>query len=88
MKICFDVLESIQDIKDKIEDISKKLLLPIGNIENWLSGGLIGDDPDDPSLQGSLSYTVDLAIETMILEDVAEFKADNIPTQKTGIGFK
>jgi hypothetical protein len=24
----------------------------------------------------------------MILEDVAEFKADNIPTQKTGIGFK
>jgi SpoVK/Ycf46/Vps4 family AAA+-type ATPase len=28
------------------------------------------------------------AIETMILEDVAEFKADNIPTQKTGIGFK
>ncbi len=28
------------------------------------------------------------AIGTMILEDVAEFKADNIPTQKTGIGFK
>jgi SpoVK/Ycf46/Vps4 family AAA+-type ATPase len=28
------------------------------------------------------------AVATLLFEDVEEFKADNIPTQKTGIGFK
>ena len=56
-KVCLDVLESIQDIKKQIEDVTKKLTEPINDIQDWLTGGLSTD----------LSYTVNTAIETMIL---------------------
>ncbi|MBD1362857.1 hypothetical protein IDJ77_03460 [Mucilaginibacter sp. ZT4R22] len=56
-KVCLDVLESIQDIKKQIEDVVDKLTQPISDIQDWLSGGLSTD----------LSYTVNTAIETMLL---------------------
>lgn len=54
---CLYVLESIQDIKDKIAKVTKKLSEPVDDIQDWLTGGLYTD----------LSYTVNTAIETMIL---------------------
>ena len=56
-KACLDVLESIQDIKKQVEDITTKLKAPINDIEDWLTGGISTD----------LSYTVNTAIETMLL---------------------
>lgn len=56
-KVCLDVLESIQDIKKQVEDITTKLTEPIDDIQDWLTGGLSTD----------LSYTVNTAIETMLL---------------------
>lgn len=56
-KVCLDVLESVQDIKKQVEEITTKLTKPVDDIADWLTGGLSTD----------LSYTINTAIETMLL---------------------
>lgn len=57
IETALNVLETVQDIKDKFNRIKDELTKPIDELTDFLSGGLTKD----------LSYTVEAGIEAMVL---------------------
>lgn len=57
IKTALSILETIQDVKEKFEEIANEIKKPVGDIADWLSGGLSKD----------LSYTINASLEAMLL---------------------